>query len=104
MASSLRRAVDWAFRDRRTGAIVIGQWPNFPLWLFAVVSASRWVLVPDVVPDLWLRIASGVALAWWAADECLRGVNPWRRLLGSAVMAGLVVSAVRMLAVSGSGA
>jgi hypothetical protein len=33
-----------------------------------------------------LRTAIGyvgvAALGWWAADEVLRGVNPWRRLLG----------------------
>ena len=30
-------------------------------------------------------------LAWWAADEVLRGVNPWRRCLGAAVLAMLVL-------------
>jgi hypothetical protein len=30
-----------------------------------------------------------MALGWWAVDEVLRGVNPWRRLLGTAVLAGL---------------
>lgn len=97
--SALRRAVDWTFRDRNTGAIVIGQWPNLPLWLFLGLSAARWLLAPNADGGqndvgMWLRIASGAALAWWAADEILRGVNPWRRLLGVIALAGLAVSAV----------
>jgi hypothetical protein len=32
-----------------------------------------------------------VALAVWAGDELLRGVNPWRRCLGGAVLTGLAV-------------
>jgi hypothetical protein len=30
---------------------------------------------------------AGVALAVWAVDEIVRGVNPWRRILGAAVLA-----------------
>lgn len=90
---ALRRAVDWTFRDRRTGAFVIGQWPNFPLWLFLGVSMMRWVLEPRGDLQFGLRIAAGASLAWWAADEILRGVNPWRRLLGTLALVGLAVSA-----------
>ena len=91
--SALRRAVDWTFRDRRTGAFVIGQWPNLPLWLFLGLAATRWILAPQGAPGLWLRIGAGAALAWWAADEILRGVNPWRRLLGAAALVWLAMSA-----------
>jgi len=34
-------------------------------------------------------LAAG-ALIWWAVDELIRGVNPWRRLLGGAVLAGQI--------------
>ena len=91
--AALRRAVDWAFRDRRTGRIVIAQWPNLPLWLFLGISVARWLLDPQGAPGTGLRIAAGAALAWWAADEILRGVNPWRRLLGVLALAWLVASA-----------
>jgi hypothetical protein len=37
-----------------------------------------------------LRAAAAVGLIWWAADEVLRGVNPWRRLLGGAVLAAQI--------------
>jgi hypothetical protein len=44
---------------------------------------------------LALRVVATVALSWWAVDEIVRGVNPWRRLLGTVVFAGLVVSLLR---------
>jgi hypothetical protein len=28
---------------------------------------------------------------WWAGDEVLRGVNPFRRLLGAGVLTGVLV-------------
>ena len=34
----LMRFVDWAFRDRQTGRIFIGQWPNLWLWIFVAAS------------------------------------------------------------------
>jgi hypothetical protein len=40
-------------------------------------------------------VAGTAAFAVWAADEVVRGVNPWRRLLGGAVLLGLVVSWLR---------
>lgn len=39
-----------------------------------------------------LRTVARLALGWWAVDEIARGVNPWRRMLGSAVLADLVTS------------
>ncbi|WP_232628594.1 hypothetical protein [Methylobacterium sp. Leaf118] len=95
----MRRFIDWFFRDRRTGAIVIGQWPNAPLWIFAAASLAEVVLgavAPGLPPWLFagLRLAALGALAYWAVDEMLRGVNPWRRVLGAAVLIGLVLSFV----------
>lgn len=82
---------DWFFRDRRTGQIVIAQWPNLPLWLFAVSAGLSWFLdlaslqVPAGLHPA-LRLAALFCLGWWALDELLRGVNPWRRCLGGAVL------------------
>jgi hypothetical protein len=47
-------------------------------------------------PGGWLGtvlavIAAG-ALAVWSIDELLRGVNPWRRILGGAVLVALVLN------------
>ncbi len=93
----MRRAFDWFFRDRRTGAVVIGQWPNAPLWIFAAASALE-CLLEAVMPGLpapvfaGLRVVALLSLSVWAIDEIARGVNPWRRCLGTAVLIGIVVS------------
>ena len=76
----MRAAVDWLFRDRRTGRIVVAQFPNLPLVLYLVFGAARLV---------WpaAGVVATVALLWWAGDEILRGVNPFRRMLGGVVAA-----------------
>ena len=86
----VRHAVDWMFRDRTTGAITIAQWPNLPLWLFGGLSVAAWLWRRSEALGSWLSIAADLALTCWALDEVLRGVNPWRRLLGAATLAGLV--------------
>lgn len=87
----LRAVFDWFFRDRRTGRVVVGQWPNLPLWLFALAQAVAWIAGSTTAVGRWASVASWIALAIWAADELLRGVNPWRRCLGGAVLIGLAV-------------
>jgi hypothetical protein len=79
------------FRDRRTGAVVIVQLPNVPLLLFVVAATIRRLEHPHGTAGTAVNVVAGVALLWWAADEVLRGVNPFRRLLGLVV--GLVVLA-----------
>ena len=41
-----------------------------------------------------LAVIASAALALWAGDEVLRGVNPSRRILGVAVLGWLVYSLV----------
>ncbi|WP_375274503.1 hypothetical protein [Methylorubrum thiocyanatum] len=93
----MRRVFDWFFRDRRTGAVVIGQWPNLPLWIFGAAAALEWLLealAPGLPAPVFagLRLVALLSLAVWALDEILRGVNPWRRCLGGVVLIGIVVS------------
>jgi hypothetical protein len=90
-AGTVRRAVDWMFRDRTTGAITVAQWPNLPLWLFGGLSVAAWTIRGSKTLEAWLSVGADLALAWWAIDEVLRGVNPWRRILGAATLAGLVI-------------
>jgi hypothetical protein len=82
----VRRWLDWAFRSRETGRIVVGQRPNALLGLFLVTWALSWWLSPDGTAGRVALAASRVALGLWAADELLRGVNPWRRALGLGVL------------------
>jgi hypothetical protein len=83
----LRRAFDWVFRSREDGRIVVAQLPNVPLGIFLVTA------VVDRLVDLHGGVATavhavgGVALAWWATDELVRGVNPFRRALGAVMLA-----------------
>ena len=76
----------WWFENRRTGDITIAQFPNWPLW----GVGATWLLALGAEPDsavettaVWARV--GLWL-YWGADELIRGVNPWRRVLGSAVL------------------
>lgn len=85
------RAYDWVFRNRVTGEITVGQAPNLPIVLFAIASGAAWLLGPDGRIAAGARIVADASLAWWAADEVLRGVNPWRRVLGAGVLAYLAV-------------
>jgi hypothetical protein len=86
------KVVDWLFRDRRTGRIVVAQRPNIPLAVWIVATVADALLDLHGRPDTALRLVGRLALAWWAVDEVVRGVNPWRRILGAVVLAGLVAS------------
>jgi hypothetical protein len=66
--------VRWFVTDRTTGRVVVAQWPNWPLYLWAAATLLllRWV-------------ASG-ALVVWAVMEIRSGASPFRRVLGVAVL------------------
>jgi type IV secretory pathway VirB2 component (pilin) len=87
----LMRWLDWFFRDRRTGRIVIGQWPNLWLWIFGAASLVEIAVGAQGMIGIAARVIATVFLVMWAGDELLRGVNPWRRCLGSAVLIGLAI-------------
>lgn len=85
--SLLRRGFDWLFCDRRTGKVVVAQWPNAPLAIFLVAAVVRRLAHPHGSIGTILDVIAVVALLWWAADEVIRGVNPFRRILGGVVAA-----------------
>jgi hypothetical protein len=83
--------IDWLFRDRTTGHLTVVQRPNVPLLVFLVALALRWIVRPGGV---WGAVVAGVGAAGlvvWSGDEIVRGVNPWRRLLGGGVLAASLV-------------
>jgi hypothetical protein len=86
-----RRFVDWLFRNRETGRLTVIQMPNLPLALFAACRITQTLVSPHGTARDALRWAGSVALAWWALDEMLRGVNPFRRLLGAAAAGFLIL-------------
>ena len=90
-----RNALDWLLRDRRTGRVVIVQWPNLPLWLFLAATAIRLVADPAGTAATVVNAVAALTLTWWAVDEVARGVNPFRRALGVVVLAATAVSLIR---------
>ena len=87
----LARFVDWFWRDRHTGRIVIAQWPNLWLWIFATASVVDLITNSAGPVGIVVHMVETMALVLWAGDELLRGVNPWRRCLGLAVLIGLTI-------------
>jgi hypothetical protein len=92
MTNAAQSAMSWIFRDRLSGRIVIAQFPNLPLLVWIAASLLRRVLRPGGRWNTFLFVVASAALLVWAGDEIVRGVNPWRRVLGAAVVAGLVAS------------
>ena len=74
--------IDWCFRSRETGRITIAQFPNVALGIFLATVVARWLVADDSDLRGWLTGVGLAALAWWSIDELVRGVNPWRRVLG----------------------
>jgi hypothetical protein len=90
-----RRSVDWLFVDRRRGGYTVAQWPNIPLWLFIASTVGLRIAGPTGTVATSLRVVADSSLLAWALDEVVRGVNPFRRLLGLAVLGLTVVGLVR---------
>jgi hypothetical protein len=82
----MRRFLQWFFRNRKTGELTIAQAPNLVLWVVIAAGVLLWVWPWPGTPAVVLEIVFKGSLLVWAADELLRGVNPWRRCLGVAVL------------------
>jgi hypothetical protein len=82
------------FVSRRSGRLVVAQWPNLPLAIFLVAAAASRIFRPSGDAATFLRVLGIVALVVWALDELMRGVNPFRRILGGAVLVATVVGLV----------
>jgi len=86
--------IDWLFRDRTTGRLTIAQRPNAPLIVFLTALALRWIVRPAGAWGAVVGSAGVAGLLVWSGDEVVRGVNPWRRLLGGGVLAATVIGIV----------
>lgn len=89
MESRSRRFVDWWVRDRETGRVMVAQAPNPALVVFAAATLARWF---DVLAADTMRAVATGALLVWGLDELTRGANPFRRMLGLAVLGWQLVS------------
>ena len=79
----------WWFENRETGTTTVAQPPNRAL----VVAVGGWVVAALLggAPGTFGRWVSTLGFVWWGGDELIRGVNPWRRLLGTVVLAWQIV-------------
>jgi len=87
----------WLFRNRQTGRITIAQAPNLALAVFGGAWLIRAVLNPSGALGVVLLVVQIGALVIWAGDEIVRGVNPWRRILGATVLAVMVLGWITRL-------
>ncbi len=93
----MRASLDWAFRSRETNQITIAQRPNLPLTIFLVSIPLGWALSGHAGAEKLIGALGTVGLGWWAIDELVRGVNPWRRVLGAAGVAFVISRAIALL-------
>lgn len=91
----MRRFLHWLFRNRETGAITIAQTPNLVLWIVIVSGIVLWIWPAAGKASVALTLVFKGGLLVWAADEIVRGVNPWRRCLGAAVAVYVLITVLR---------
>jgi hypothetical protein len=87
----VRRAFDWLFLSRDSGRYTVVQWPNVALAVAILCTVARWVLDTHGALDQTLHWIGATAIAWWSLDEIIRGVNPFRRVLGLVILTRLVI-------------
>jgi hypothetical protein len=92
--STMKRAFDWMFRNRKSGGYTVVQWPNIALGAWIACAVLRAVFAPKGAQGDVVSWVGSIALAVWALDEIARGVNPFRRILGGVVLIGLVAPGV----------
>lgn len=71
------------FKDSR-GRIVIGQWPNWPLWL--AICFKLLTLTNSHYLSLLSKWGMAITLIYWSYLEITSGVNNWRKVLGVIVL------------------
>jgi hypothetical protein len=87
----VKQAANWSFRSRENGRLTIVQWPNVALAIVIVCDVARVLFQTHGDADAVLHWTGSAALVWWCLDEMIRGVNPFRRVLGVVVLARLVI-------------
>jgi len=78
--------------NRQTGQLTVAQWPNVSLSVFIVLTLLVHIFHPRGAVDDLVHVLADVALTIWAVDELIRGVNPFRRILGLVVIVLTIAS------------
>lgn len=89
----MRRGLDWLLADRTDPERhwVVAQWPNVAILVFLVLTVVASFVPDDGAPGVTLYVGTRIAVLWWAGDELLRGVNPFRRITGAVVVVFVTV-------------
>ena len=84
----------WWFESRETGQITIAQFPDWPL--FAIGAGYLVRAIADDGSTLVDLAGAAIIGLWvfWGADEMVLWVNPWRRVLGTVVIAWQLIRLV----------
>jgi hypothetical protein len=85
MSQKAMQVFNWFFQSRQSHKITIVQIPNVPLAIFFIASYAHVFVSMSASAHTVLADGAAGALLFWAGDEVLRGVNPWRRILGGGV-------------------
>jgi hypothetical protein len=83
--------IDWLFRNRQTGEMTVVQMPNVPLVVWLVARTVQVITQPEGTVNTVLTVVSTGALLVWAVDELVRGVNPFRRIVGGLILGAVLV-------------
>ncbi len=76
----------WWFENRQTGELTIAQFPNWPLFAIGAATLARLVTAEGSAANDGASVLVTALWLYWGGDELVRGVNPWRRLLGILVI------------------
>jgi len=79
-------SLGWWLRDGSSGRLVLAQWPNAALWVWIAALLLTWTGLLASHSAALSGVGRG-ALIVWALEELVRGVNPFRRVLGAVVLA-----------------
>lgn len=82
----------WWFENRETGRITIAQFPNWPLFAIAAAWMVGRLADDGSTVHTGARVCTVMLWLYWGTDEVVRGVNPWRRLLGTGVIAWQLIA------------
>lgn len=79
------------FFKTKKGEVVIGQWPNFPLWAWLVLNILSFIPLLSSWKQSFNSLGS-MFLFVWSYLELTSGVNYFRKLIGFLIFLIIIVS------------
>lgn len=76
----------WYFYSPEHDRYVVAMFPNLLLFGFLGARVLEWAVRSNSLVESLLQWVGTGCLVAWALDELVRGVNPFRRTLGLAVL------------------